>query len=204
MKAVNCNLGVLEQGTDDNELEMVMRLSEHLKNKHNCSEKDLIGMFDNVDVEKFIISDIHSWTPVKYFRNVRKIQLFSITTEVCSIVNVVNEIAVCKEVDFSLCTLKDIHDYVSMGTSKLASVKIEGCTLNEKSFTNVCKWIINSVEKLHLDRLYNIGSSWWGEMASYIFGAEKEKEKRLALQTLFIYKCNARMNEEVQLKVRKL
>ena len=202
MKAVNCNLGVLEQGTEDKELEMVMRLSEHLKNKYNCSEKDLIGMFYNVDVEKFIISDIHSWTPVKYFRNVRKIQLYSITTEVCSIVNVVNEIALGKEVELSCCILKDTCDDVCTGTYKLASVEINGCTLNEKSFTNLYKWIIDSVEKLHLGCLYNIGSSWWGEMASYILGAEKEK--RLTLKTLSIYKCNARMNEEVRLKVRKL
>ena len=173
-----------------------------------CSNDELRNAFENVHFGWFRVFELNELKYAKYFGSVDLIMLnrgdsAKITTTVRDIrkeIDGIIEWVKFKRVDIWRCQLedKDIDDEITK-SSKLEQLEINRCYVTEKSFFNLCKWMI-TVEEFTLYDIEEIKVEWWNMLVEVIVNAKEKNDGDLALKKLVIRSCPL-MNDEIRKKV---
>ena len=185
-----------------------IEMTNLLNKGFQCHEIELKKAFENVHFGRCEVSDLNELKYAKLLASIYWIRLdgrMAMTTTVRDIrkeIGETNENGKCKMVSICYCKLQDeqFEDELT-DSSKLEWLHIEGCNVNEKSFFNLCKWIISSsVKKFELSDIKDMKVEWWNMLIDAIANAKVKNERDLALRKLEIKYCPL-MNDELKKKV---
>ena len=179
-----------------------------LRSDFECSDIELKRAFKNVNFHEFVVTELNQLKYAKFLASVYQIGLESRgnhmeTVKVADIHQEfveVNKCVKCRRLDIVNCIFQDEEfDDVIAKSSKLEWLQIWGCKFNQKSFKNLCKWVvISSVEELQLENIQDIDAKWWTNvLLDAVLNAQKENNEDFILKKLDIH---ARTVIEVEVK----